>query len=73
MYEGACNNARSHLTGQAQIKALINIEVALDRCQQAFDTTQLGVTRKLNHAINSAPALSKYDPAEELRKALSGQ
>ncbi len=73
MYDGACNNAHRHLTGQVKTQALINIEVALDRCQQAFDTTQLGITRKLNHAINSAPTLSKYDPAEELRKALSGQ
>lgn len=73
MYEGALNNARNNLTGQAQTQALINIEVALDRCQQAFDTTQFGATRKINHSIKSAPTSSNYDPLEELRKALSGQ
>lgn len=71
MYQGACNNAKLNFSDKELTRELINIEVALDRCQQAFDTTQIGLKRKIDHQIKQKPESSQYNPAEEMRKMLS--
>ncbi|QJT36977.1 hypothetical protein E4188_22430 (plasmid) [Aeromonas media] len=72
MYKGAVEKA-SVLPDQAtRTTALINIERALDRCQQDFDTTAQGIARKVTHSIKkSEESLKPYDPVEEMAKMLS--
>ncbi|MFQ2132380.1 hypothetical protein ACK34S_07685 [Aeromonas hydrophila] len=52
--------------------AQIAIERALDRCQQDFDNTHLGLTRKINYTLKTQDSAKKYDPEEEMSRLLSG-
>ena len=73
MYKGAVNAAKKKPEGKGRFSALLAIERALDRCQQDFDGTYIGMTRKVNHALKDAASQSseKYDPMEQLRILLS--
>lgn len=70
MYKGALKTEKL-LTGKALVMAQIAIERALDRCQQDFDNTHLGLTRKIDHTLKTQNLAKKYDPEEEIRRLLS--
>lgn len=73
MYKGAVNSAKNEVDERKKFLTLLAIERAYDRCQQDFDGTTLGMTRKANHAINktlSSPTES-YSPEDKLRELLS--
>ena len=72
MYKGALNKVEKLLTGKALAMAQISIERALDRCQQDFDNTHLGLTRKINHTLKTQESTKKYDPEAEMSRLLSG-
>ena len=72
MYRGAVYKANSNLQGSDLFLAQIAIERALNQCQQDFDTSHTGMTRKVNHAIKQAEEPCKqYNPEEEMRRLLS--
>ncbi|MCF5860068.1 hypothetical protein [Aeromonas veronii] len=71
MYAGALNKAGKLLTGKILVMAHIAIERALNRCQQDFDNTHLGLSRKINHTIKTQESAKSYDPEEEMRRLLS--
>ncbi|HDT5864728.1 hypothetical protein ACK3YN_14070 [Aeromonas caviae] len=71
MYKGALKKTEKLLTGKALVMAQIAIERALDRCQQDFDNTHLGLTRKIDHTLKTQNLAKKYDPEEEIRRLLS--
>lgn len=72
MYRGIVNKANENLQGRELFQAHVAIERALDQCQQDFDTSLLGMTRKANHALKQAQELCKqYSPEDELRRMLS--
>jgi hypothetical protein len=72
MYQGAIRKANSNLKGQDLFQAQISIERALNQCQQDFDTSHLGMTRKANHAVKQAQEPFKnYNPEDEMRRLLS--
>lgn len=71
MYKGVLNKADKQLTGKNLISAHIAIERALDRCQQDFDNTHIGLSRKINHTLKTQDASKRYDPEEEMRRLLS--
>jgi len=71
MYKGALYKAEKLLTGKALVMAHIAIERALDRCQQDFDSTHNGLSRKINHTLKKQEPAKKYDPEEEMRRLLS--
>lgn len=73
MYLGAARKASENLQGRELLQAQIAIERALDQCQQDFDTSLHGLTRKANHALKQAQEPCKqYSPEDELRRLLSG-
>lgn len=73
MYQGALRKAEAHLQGKELFQAQLAIERALDQCQQAFDTSQIGMIRKVNHALKQADEpCKKYNPEDELRRLLNG-
>lgn len=73
MYQGAVKKVHDNLEGRQLFQAQIAIERALDKCQQDFDTSQLGITRKANHSLKQASEPCKqYSPEDELRRLLSG-
>ncbi|HHQ4913250.1 hypothetical protein ACK4A0_18015 [Aeromonas veronii] len=51
--------------------AHIAIERALDRCQQDFDNTHNGLSRKINHTLKNQDPAKQYNPEEEMRRLLS--
>lgn len=51
--------------------AQVAIARALDRCQQDFDNTHLGLTRKINHTLKPQESAKKYDPEAEMSRLLS--
>jgi len=71
MYKGALKKSEKLLTGKALVIAQIAIERALDRCQQDFDNTYLGLTRKINHKLKTQESAPKYDPEAEMSRLLS--
>lgn len=72
MYKGAVEKASALPDYATRTKALINIERALDRCQQDFDSTTQGIARKVTHSIKeSEKSLKPYDPVEEMAKMLA--
>ncbi|MGN4935352.1 hypothetical protein ACTFBW_16525 [Aeromonas rivipollensis] len=72
MYRGAINKANGNLEGKELLAAHIAIERALDRCQQDFDTSLLGIARKANHTLKQAQeSCNKYNPEDEMRRLLS--
>ncbi len=71
MYKGVLYKASKLLTGKAMVMAHIAIERALDRCQQDFDNTHLGLSRKINHSLKAQEPAKRYDPEEEMRRLLS--
>ncbi|MGL5523877.1 MAG: hypothetical protein ACRDCY_08565 [Aeromonas veronii] len=72
MYRGIVNKANENLQGRELFQAHVAIERALNQCQQDFDTSLLGMTRKANHALKQAKELCKqYSPEDELRRMLS--
>lgn len=71
MYKGALKKAEKLLTDKALVMAQIAIERALDRCQQDFDNSHLGLTRKINHTLKTQDSANKYDPEEEMSRLLS--
>jgi len=71
MYKGALFKAGKQLTGKALTMAHIAIERALDRCQQDFDKTHIGLTRKVNHTLKNQEPTKQYDPEEEMRRLFS--
>ena len=72
MYNGAVAKASVLPDYATRTKALINIERALDRCQQDFDTTMQGIARKVTHSIKeSEKSLQPYDPVEEMARMLA--
>ncbi|WP_309266219.1 hypothetical protein [Aeromonas salmonicida] len=71
MYKGALYKASQQFTGKAIVMAHIAIERALDRCQQDFDNTHLGLSRKINHTLKTQEPAKQYDPEEEMRRLLS--
>ncbi|QPR55815.1 hypothetical protein [Aeromonas allosaccharophila] len=72
MYKGALKKVEKILTGKDLLMAQIAIERALDRCQQDFDNTHLGLTRKINHTLKTQESAKKYDPEAEMSRLLSG-
>ncbi|MGY1494227.1 hypothetical protein [Aeromonas dhakensis] len=72
MYKGVSKKVEKILTGKDLVMAQIAIERALDRCQQDFDNTHLGLTRKINHTLKAQDSAKKYDPEEEMSRLLSG-
>ncbi|WP_421293184.1 hypothetical protein [Aeromonas taiwanensis] len=72
MYTGAIRRAANNLQGKDLFLAQIAIERALDQCQQLFDTSQLGMARKIDHALKQTEASKSYNPEAELKKLLSG-
>ncbi|WP_309266775.1 hypothetical protein [Aeromonas salmonicida] len=71
MYTGALYKAGKQLAGKPLVMAHIAIERALDRCQQDFDNTHLGLSRKINHTLKNQELAKQYDPEEEMRRLLS--
>ncbi|MFQ2133274.1 hypothetical protein ACK34S_12290 [Aeromonas hydrophila] len=71
MYKGALYKADKQLTGKAMVMAHIAIERALDRCQQDFDNTHIGLSRKIHHTLKNQEPVKQYDPEEEMRRLLS--
>lgn len=71
MYRGAIKKATGYLQGKELFLAQIAIERALNECQQTFDTSLLGMTRKANHALKSQEPSKQYNPEDELRRMLS--
>lgn len=72
MYRGAVRKANGNLQGRELLQAQIAIERALNQCQQDFDTSPLGITRKANHALKQAQEPCKqYSPEDEMRRLLS--
>ncbi|ATP11210.1 hypothetical protein CF134_17680 [Aeromonas salmonicida] len=74
MYRGAIKKANENLQGGRELfQAQIAIERALNQCQQDFDTSLHGMTRKTNYALKLAQEPCKqYSPEDELRRLLSG-
>lgn len=72
MYKGALKRTEKLLTGKALVIAQIAVERVLDRCQQDFDNTHLGLTRKINHTLKTQESAKKYDPEAEMSRLLSG-
>ncbi|MGE6136350.1 hypothetical protein [Aeromonas salmonicida] len=73
MYRGAIKKANDNLQDKELFLAQIAIERALNQCQQDFDTSQHGITRKVNHALKQAlEPCQQYNPEDELRRLLSG-
>ncbi|CAM8032210.1 hypothetical protein EAO28_13525 [Klebsiella pneumoniae] len=73
MYLGAVRKANENLQGRKLLQAQIAIERALNQCQQDFDTSLHGMTRKTNYALKLAQEPCKqYSPEDELRRLLSG-
>jgi len=71
MYRGAVRKANENLQGKDLFQAQVAIERALNQCQQDFDTSLLGMTRKANHALKSQEPCKLYNPEDELRRMLS--
>jgi len=72
MYRGAVRKANDTLQDRELFQAQVAIERALNQCQQDFDTSQIGMTRKANHALKEAQEpCKKYSPEDELRRMLS--
>ena len=71
MYAGAVRKADEILQGKDLFQAKIAIERALNQCQQDFDTSLLGITRKANHTLKSQEPSKQYNPEDELRRMLS--
>ncbi|MDM5077230.1 hypothetical protein OB931_12730 [Aeromonas media] len=71
MYKSVLRKAEKILAGKDLVMAQIAIERALDRCQQDFDNTHLGLTRKIDHTLKTKNLAKKYDPEEEMRRLLS--
>jgi hypothetical protein len=71
MYRGAIRKASENLQGKDLFQAQVAIERALNQCQQDFDTSLLGITRKANHALKSQEPCKQYNPEDELRRLLS--
>lgn len=72
MYRGAVRKANGNLQGRELLQAQIAIERALNQCQQDFDTSPVGMTRKANHALKQAQEPCKhYNPEDEMRRLLS--
>lgn len=71
MYKGALYKAEKQLTGKALTMAHIAIERALDRCQQDFDNTHNGLSRKINHILKNQEPAKQYNPEEEMRRLFS--
>ncbi|WP_421248048.1 hypothetical protein [Aeromonas jandaei] len=71
MYKGALYKAEKLLTGKPLVMAHIAIERALDRCQQDFDNTHNGLSRKINHTLKNQDPAKQYNPEEEMRRLLS--
>ena len=74
MYRGVTRKASNTLRDKELFQAQVAIERALNQCQQDFDTSQLGMTRKIDHALKQAEAepCKAYNPEAELRRLLSG-
>ncbi|MFQ2377537.1 hypothetical protein ACK31I_18315 [Aeromonas caviae] len=74
MYRGAIKKANDKLQDKELFLAQIAIERALNQCQQDFDTSQHGMTRKVNHALlkQAQEPCKQYSPEDELRRLLSG-
>ena len=72
MYRGALKKANENLQGKDLFQAQVAIERALNQCQQDFDTSLHGMTRKANHALKSQEPCKKYSPEDELRRLLNG-
>lgn len=72
MYKSVLRKVEKILTGKDLLMAQIAMERALDRCQQDFDNTHLGFTRKINHTLKTKDSAKKYDPEEEMGRLLSG-
>ncbi|GJA20711.1 hypothetical protein KAM353_39270 [Aeromonas caviae] len=71
MYKGSLFKAEKLLTGKPLIAAYIAIERALDRCQQDFDNSHFGLTRKINYTLKTQDSAKKYDPEKEMSRLLS--
>ncbi len=71
MYAGSIRKANDTLQDGELFQAQIAIERALDKCQQDFDTSLLGITRKAKHALKSQEPSKQYNPEDELRRLLS--
>ncbi|MDE8812321.1 MULTISPECIES: hypothetical protein [Aeromonas] len=71
MYRGAVKKATDHLQGRELFHAQIAIGKALNQCQQDFDTSLHGMTRKVNHALKQAEPCKQYNPEDEMRRLLS--
>lgn len=72
MYRGALKKAHDNLQGRELFQAQIAIERALDKCQQDFDSSLLGMARKANHTLKQAQdPCKKYSPEDEFRRLLS--
>ncbi len=72
MYKGAVRKATENLQGKELFLAQIAIEKALNECQQFFDTSQIGMNRKVDHALKQAEPCQPYNPEDELRRLLNG-
>lgn len=72
MYRGALKKANENLQGKDLFQAQVAIERALNQCQQDFDTSLHGMTRKANHALKSQEPCKKYSPEDEMRRMLNG-
>lgn len=71
MYQGATRKAIDNLQDKELLLAQIAIERALDRCQQDFDVSLLGMTRKTNHTLKQAEAPCKpRNPEDEIGRLL---
>ncbi len=71
MYRGVSRKASDTLRDKELFLAQVAIERALNQCQQDFDTSLLGMTRKANHAMKQAEPGQQYNPEDELRRMLS--
>ena len=71
MYKGSLFKAEKLLTGKPLIAAYIAIERALDRCQQDFDNSHFGLTRKINYTLKTQDSAKKYGPEKEMSRLLS--
>jgi hypothetical protein len=72
MYRGAIYKANGNLQGNDLFQAQIAIERALNQCQQDFDTSLLGMTRKANHALKQTDdPYQQYNPEDEMRRLLA--
>ena len=73
MYKGAITSAGKETDERKKFLTSLAIERAYDRCQQDFDNTTIGMTRKANHSINkSLSSINEtYNPEDKLRELLS--